>query len=79
VPWQAHDGAEQRKSAALRAARELIDHACRATAVQPVQLEEPGISAVIEDVLPPALEGVMQELGLAAPQTKSRKRAGTLT
>ena len=78
VPWNPNDTVDQRRSKALRCARELIEHACHASGVGP---QEPGqdsmsISDRIESVTPPILEGAMQELGLATPTTrpKSKKR-----
>jgi hypothetical protein len=64
VPWNADESAAQRKAAALRCARELIDHACRAAGVNQGEPETDG-----------ALEGIAQELGLAPPKTApSRSR-----
>jgi hypothetical protein len=72
VPWRDSDGAEQRRVQALQSARELIDHACRAAGMQAPP--EPPVAAMIEDVVPSALEGLTQELGLARPTTRARKK-----
>ena len=74
VPWEANQTAEQRKSAALRIARELIDHACRASGLRLAKPEE-SVSEIIEDALPSALAGLTQELGLAPPAAKPRNKS----
>jgi nucleotide-binding universal stress UspA family protein len=74
VPWEANQTAGQRKAAALRAARELIDHACRASGLQLDKSEE-SIGEIVEDVLPSALAGLTQELGLTPPAAKPRKKS----
>jgi hypothetical protein len=57
VPWEANQTSEQRKSEGLRATRELIDHACRASALQSGRLEK-SAGEMVEDVLPSALAGL---------------------
>lgn len=49
VPWEGADTAELRKSKALRCARQLIDHACRAAGV--ASAEEPSEGSSAEDAL----------------------------
>ena len=70
IPWREQDSPEERKAQALRFARQLIDHACLAAGVpagNPV-----GLATDDErDGGPSALKGLAQELGLAAPTTKS--------
>jgi hypothetical protein len=56
VPWDPNESVAQRKAAALRCARELIDHACRAAGMM-TEAETGG-----------ALEGIAQELGLVPPK-----------
>lgn len=72
VPWEAGETDDQRRGRALRCARELVDHACRAAGVRPetvlAPVEPPG------DDLPAVLEGVAQELGLAAPSARPRAK-----
>src|SRR6201996_9115504 len=71
IPWSPNDTVDQRRSKALRCARELIDHACRASGIGPQEtdLDSMSISGGIETA-PSVLEGAMQELGLAAPTTR---------
>lgn len=75
VPWSPHETIDQRRSKALRCARELIDHACRASGVGPQEPEaaDTTMSHLIDSVAPPVLEGMAQELGLAAPTTRPRQ------
>jgi hypothetical protein len=72
VPFEAGETEAQRKAHALRRARLLIDHACQAAGVAPEPAPAETIQDVIEQIVPPALEGVAQELGLAAPTTKPK-------
>lgn len=78
VPWRPNDTVDQRRSMALRCARELIDHACRASGIGTQEPDQDSMSIYdrIESMTPPVLEGAMQELGLATPtpRPKSRKR-----
>lgn len=60
VEWQDGESDDQRKSKALRSARQLIDHACNV-------MVEPAPRASI-------LEGLSQELGLATPTTKPARK-----
>jgi hypothetical protein len=67
IPWNPNESIAQRKSAALRCARELIDHACRASGLHQMAEAESG-----------PLEGIAQELGLVPPKTapsRSRRSA----
>lgn len=74
VPWSPYETIDQRRSKALRCARELIDHACKASGVpQEPDTSDTAAADVLESVTPPILEGVAQELGLAAPTTKPKK------
>jgi hypothetical protein len=71
IPWREQDAPQERRAQALRCARQLIDHACRAAGVPAM---EPVIGHYIDDpseVGISALEGLAQELGLSAPTTKS--------
>ena len=79
VPWNERDTAEERKSKALRCARQLIDHACRAAGVGAAETEvnEKPATDVINAVTPDALEGIAQELGLAAPAATPRRQRTT--
>ena len=71
IPWREQDSPEERKAQALRFARQLIDHACLAAGV-PAANPVGGLATDDErDVGTSALEGLAQELGLAAPTTKS--------
>ena len=78
VPWKDGESPDQRRAQALRCARQLIEHACRAAGVGPQEFEigSDTIDDVIEAITPAGLEGVAQELGLAKPTThpKPRKR-----
>jgi len=76
IPWNERDTPEERKEMALHCARQLIDHACRASAMGGDQmgvgdrfLEEP-----LEAVTPSAREDFVQELGLAKPTTQPRRQ-----
>ena len=75
VPWNADETMEQRRSKALRCARELIDHACRASSIAPAENESQtnSIAEAIEALTPTALQGVTQELGLAKPTIKPQR------
>ena len=67
LPWSNGDTTTERRSMALRFARQLIDHAC----VSIVPSDEPSVAGST------GLEGLTQELGLSAPTTKPRRsRAG---
>lgn len=74
VPWNAQDTQEQRYAQALRSARQLIEHACRAVGVAPAEAGSDLIEDVVEAITPAALEGVAQELGLASPSVKQKSR-----
>src|SRR5665213_2610118 len=64
VPWNARDTPEERKSKALRCARQLIDHACHAAGMGPAEtgIDDNGVEEVLDAVTPTALEGIAQEL-----------------
>lgn len=78
VPWNESETVEERKGRALRRARELIDHACRAAGVAS---EEDSVSpsAVerLDAATPAVLEGIAQELGLANPTQQPRRSKRT--
>jgi hypothetical protein len=79
VPWNESDTADERKSKALRCARQLIDHACRAGGIGNDEIAAGGdfVAEVFEAVTPPAIEGVAQGQSLAKPTSQSRRtRAG---
>ncbi len=79
VPWSERDTPEERKSNALRCARQLIDHACRAAGVAAAEtgLNDTPVEEVLDAVMPTALEGIAQELGLATPTAKPRSERST--
>jgi hypothetical protein len=78
VAWSPYETVDQRRSKALRGAREIIDHACRASGTDPQETEaaDTTAAAVIERFTPRVLEGVTQELGLSEPSAgpKQKKR-----
>lgn len=75
VPWDASESPEIRKSKALRCARQLIDHACQASGVPTPEPAVPTLQDKVEAIVPAALEGVAQELGLTTPTTRPKKPA----
>lgn len=78
VPWSEHDTPEERKSKALRCARQLIDHACRAAGVGAAETEiDDSPVEVLDAVTPTALVGIAQELGLATPTAAPRRQRAT--
>jgi hypothetical protein len=76
VPWNERETPEERKSKALRCARQLIDHACRAAGVSAAEtgMDDSAVEDVLHAVTPAALEGIAQELGLATPTAKPRRQ-----
>jgi hypothetical protein len=70
IAWNEQETQDQRRAQALRAARELIDHACRAVAPPEVETVED----IIDAITPSSLEGIAQELGLAAPTSRPKLR-----
>lgn len=72
VPWRESDTVEERKGRALRCARELIDHACRAAGVSSTDIEDSSVGEEIDAAMPAAVEGIVQELGLAEPTAPPR-------
>ena len=79
VPWNERDTPEDRKSKALRCARQLIDHACRAAGVgaAETEIDDSSVEEVLDAVTPTALEGLAQELGLATPTAKPHRQRAT--
>jgi hypothetical protein len=79
VPWNERDTPDERKSKALRCARELIDQACRAAGVAAAEnrIDDSPVEDVLDAVMPTALEGIAQELGLATPTVKPRRQRVT--
>jgi hypothetical protein len=79
VPWNESDTPEERKSKALRCARQLNDHACRAAGVGSAEtgIDDSPVEEVIDAVTPTALAGLAQELGLATPTAKPRRQRTT--
>jgi hypothetical protein len=79
VPWNERDTPEERKSKALRCARQLIDHACRAAGVgaEESETDDSPVEEILDAVTPTALEGIAQELGLATPTAKPRSQRAT--
>jgi hypothetical protein len=68
IAVEAGQGEGECRAQALRNARALIDHACRASGIAP---EEPGpMEALIEE-----MQGISQELGITRP-TAQPKRPG---
>jgi hypothetical protein len=78
IPYQESDSELERRAQALRCARQLIDHACRAAGIGPAEPEagDNGVAEAIESVTPPGLEGIAQELGLAKPTRQPRRERG---
>lgn len=72
VPWDGSEDRDSRRGQALRCARQLIEHACRAAGVGPPETEQmlESIGQAMETIVPSTLEGISQELGLAKPTTK---------
>jgi hypothetical protein len=79
VPWNERDTPEERKSKALRCARQLIDHACRAAGVGAAEtgIDDGPVEDALDAVTPTALEGIAQEFGLATPTAKPRRQRAT--
>ena len=79
VPYVERDSAEERKAKALRCARQLIDHACRASGVAATEPDaaDEGIGEALDAATPTMLEGVAQELGLATPTATPRRQRGS--
>lgn len=74
VPFKDGDTQDERRAQALRCARQLIEHACRAAGVGPAEPNNEGLAeAVVEGVAPSALEGIAQELGLSEPTTAPKR------
>ena len=70
VPCKEQESAAQRRDQALRCARQLIEHACRAVGV-PAADDVAG--GVLDTVMPTEMEGLAQELGLTPPRTGPRR------
>lgn len=75
VPWNERETPDERKTNALRCARQLINHACRAAGVGAAEAEIDNslVGEILDAVTPTALEGIAQELGLATPTSKPRR------
>ena len=64
VPWNESETVEERKGRALRCARELIDHACRAAGVPSEEDSvSPSPAERLDAATPAVLEGIARELG----------------
>jgi hypothetical protein len=76
VPWHERETPEERKSSALRCARQLIDHACRAAGVEAAETgtDDSPVKEALDAITPTALEGIAQELGLATPTATPRRQ-----
>jgi hypothetical protein len=76
IPWNERDTPDERKSTALRCARQLIDHACRSAGVGAAEREadDNAIEEALEVIMPTALERIAQEIGLATPTAKPRRQ-----
>lgn len=75
VPYDPDEPEDRRRSKALRCARQLIDHACQVAGSVPGEAEKQTPAEIIDDVVPSVLEGVAQELGLAAPTKRPKQGA----
>ena len=69
LPWSPEESEAERSHLALRAARQLIDHAC--AAMTSAQSETP--PGILEGTI---LEGLSQELGISQPTTRPARKAG---
>lgn len=78
VPWHVSVTDIERRAQALRCARRLIDHACRAADIGPVEpeVEQNPVEEPIDAVAPSAFEGIAQELGLAKPTRQPSHHRG---
>lgn len=76
VPWSEQDTQEERKSNALRCARQLIDHACRAAGVPNAEPDpdQDAVADALDAATPTIVEGIVQELGLTSPTSQPRRR-----
>lgn len=76
IPFIDGQSETERRGQALRCARQLIEHACRAAGVGPAEseTEENPLEEAIDAVAPSALQGIAQELGLAKPTRQPRGR-----
>ena len=82
VPYKEGDSEMERRAEAIRCARQLIDHACRAAGVgaaEPETADDNSLENAIEAVTPSVLEGITQELGLAKPTRQPRQKPKTDT
>jgi hypothetical protein len=70
VPCKEQESADQRRDHALRCARQLIEHACRAVGVP---APDDVADEVLDAVVPTEMEGLAQELGLASPKTAPKR------
>ena len=77
LSWKAGESEAAQRGRALQSARLLIEHACRAAGVgPPSDDEEESPADMLEAVMPAALQGLTQELGLASPATRPRRQKG---
>jgi hypothetical protein len=76
VPWTENETGEARKGRALRCARQLIDHACRAAGVSTTESDDSSVEEALASVTPSGMEGLAQELGLAHPTREPRRMRG---
>lgn len=71
LPYAEAESEAQRHDLALRAARQLIDHAC--VSLGPVETPTGESQEMTKDTV---LEGLTQELGLTEPRTKPARKTG---
>jgi hypothetical protein len=78
VPWDADETQNQRRAQALRCARQLIEHACRAAGVGPLEAidEDNAAQSVIDAITPIGIERLPQELGPSEPAPQPKKQRG---
>ena len=76
IPFIDGQSETERRGQALRCARQLIEHACRAAGIGSAEpeTEENPFEEAIDSVAPSALQGIAQELGLAKPTRQPRGR-----
>jgi hypothetical protein len=76
VPWKADESSDQRRSRALRCARQLIEHACRASGFGPSEptFEDNSIGISSEATTSRASEGIAQEPGFPDPADQPKRQ-----
>lgn len=78
LSWKDGESESQQRARALQGARLLIEHACRAAGVGPLAEDEDDSPAeMLQALVPPALDGLAQELGLAPPTARPRRQRET--